>query len=88
MIQERSQREMARRHAIGQVAIVHRLGRMQIGEASVVVVVASPHRAAAFDAVREAMDLLKTRVPIWKKEHFEDGEVWVEGAWDASLPRP
>jgi MoaE-MoaD fusion protein len=81
-------REMAVWHGIGRIAIVHRLGRLEIGEASVSVVVASPHRAAAFDAVREVMDLLKTRVPIWKKEHFEDGEVWVEGAWDASLPRP
>jgi MoaE-MoaD fusion protein len=81
-------RQMVERHRIGRIAIVHRLGRLEIGEASVTVVVASPHRAAAFDAVREAMDLLKTRVPIWKKEHFVDGEVWVEGAWDASLPQP
>jgi len=81
-------RQVVERHRIGRIAIVHRLGRLEIGEASVSVVVASPHRAAAFDAVREAMDLLKTRVPIWKKEHFVDGEVWVEGAWDASLPRP
>lgn len=87
-VMEEIGREMAARHGIGRIAIVHRLGRMEIGEASVSVVAASPHRAAAFDAVREAMDLLKTRVPIWKKEHFVDGEVWVEGAWDASLPRP
>jgi MoaE-MoaD fusion protein len=81
-------REVAARHAIGRIALVHRLGRLDIGEASVSVVAASPHRAAAFDAVREAMDLVKKRVPVWKKEHFVDGEVWVEGAWDASLPRP
>lgn len=81
-------REVAARHAIGRIGIVHRLGRLEIGEASVTVVAASPHRAAAFDAAREAMDLLKTKVPIWKKEHFADGEVWVEGGWDASLPRP
>lgn len=81
-------REVAARHAIGRIGIVHRLGRLEIGEASVTVVAASPHRAAAFDAAREAMDLLKSKVPIWKKEHFADGEVWVEGAWDASLPRP
>lgn len=81
-------REMAARHAIGRIGIVHRLGRLEIGEASITVVVASPHRAAAFEAAREAMDLLKTKVPVWKKEHFAGGEVWVEGAWDASLPRP
>lgn len=81
-------REMKAKHAVGRMGIVHRLGRLEIGEASITVVVCSPHRGAAFDAVREAMDLLKKRVPVWKKEHFEDGEVWVEGAWDASLPRP
>jgi molybdopterin synthase catalytic subunit len=81
-------REMAARHAIGRIGVIHRLGPLEIGETSVTVAVASPHRAAAFDAAREAMDLLKRRVPIWKKERFADGEVWVEGAWDASLPRP
>ncbi len=72
-------------HAIGRIAIVHRLGRMEIGEASVVIVVASPHRRAAYEASREAIDTLKRTVPIWKKEFFEDGEVWVEGEWDQKL---
>ena len=72
-------------HAVGRIAMVHRLGRMEIGEASVVIVVASPHRKAAYDASREAIDTLKRTVPIWKKEFFEDGEVWVEGEWDQKL---
>ncbi len=78
-------REIAARHAVSRVAIVHRLGRMEIGEASVAIAVAAPHRRAAFDAAREAIDRLKKEVPIWKKEHFEDGAVWVEGEWDPSI---
>jgi len=61
------------------VAIVHRIGRLEIGECSVVVVVACPHRAEAFDACRYAIDTLKATVPIWKKEIYADGEEWVEG---------
>jgi len=65
--------------AIRDVAIVHRLGRIEIGESSVLIVVASSHRAAAFDACRWLIDTLKKTVPIWKKEHFEDGAVWADG---------
>jgi molybdopterin synthase catalytic subunit len=61
------------------VALVHRLGRLEIGEISVLIVVASAHRAAAFDACRWLIDTLKRTVPIWKKEHFEDGAVWADG---------
>jgi molybdopterin synthase catalytic subunit len=61
------------------VAIVHRLGRMEIGETSVAIIVTSPHRRPAFDACHYAIDRLKKIVPIWKKEFFEDGEVWIEG---------
>lgn len=61
------------------VAIVHRLGRLEIGETSVLIVVVSAHRAAAFDACRWLIDTLKRTVPIWKKEHFEDGAVWADG---------
>ena len=61
------------------VAVVHRLGRLQIGETSVAIVVSSAHRAAAFDACRWMIDTLKKTVPIWKKEHFEDGAVWADG---------
>jgi molybdopterin synthase catalytic subunit/molybdopterin converting factor small subunit len=64
---------------IRDVAMVHRLGRLEIGEASVLIVVASAHRAAAFDACRWLIDTLKRTVPIWKKEHFEDGAVWADG---------
>jgi MoaE-MoaD fusion protein len=80
-------REIAAQHQVSNVAIVHRLGRMEIGEASVVVSVASPHRQASFAAALEGINRLKKTVPIWKKEYFEDGEVWVEGDWDDSLAK-
>jgi MoaE-MoaD fusion protein len=67
------------RFAIRQVALVHRLGRLEIGETSVLVVVASAHRAAGFEACRWLIDTLKQTVPIWKKEHFSDGAVWADG---------
>ena len=72
-------------HSIGRIAMVHRLGRMEIGEASVAVIVTSPHRKAAFEAALEGINRLKKTVPIWKKEYFADGEVWVEGEWDESV---
>ena len=59
------------------VALMHRIGRLEIGESSVMIAVSSPHRAEAFDACRFAIDTLKETVPVWKKEFFEDGEVWV-----------
>jgi len=65
--------------AVRDVAIVHRLGRLQVGEISVAIVVASPHRSAAFEACRWLIDTLKRTVPIWKKEYFEDGAVWADG---------
>ena len=65
--------------AIHRVAIAHRLGRLKIGETSVFIAVSAPHRAAAFDACRYAIDTLKRTVPIWKKEYFEDGAVWAGG---------
>ncbi len=64
---------------IRDAAIVHRVGRLEIGEISVLIVVASAHRAAAFDACRWLIDTLKHTVPIWKKEYFEDGAVWADG---------
>lgn len=76
--------QIASEHELTGIAMVHRLGRMEIGEASVAIVVTAPHRTAAFEAARQAIDRLKKLVPIWKKEHFSDGEVWVEGEWDAS----
>ena len=71
--------ESQARFAIRGVSIVHRLGRMEIGETSVVIVVASAHRSAAFEACRWIIDTLKKTVPIWKKEYFEDGAVWADG---------
>jgi MoaE-MoaD fusion protein len=71
--------EMHQKFPIHRVAILHRLGRLEIGETSVAIVVASAHRAAAFDACRYAIDTLKRVVPIWKKEYFEGGAVWAEG---------
>jgi molybdopterin converting factor subunit 1 len=79
-------REIAASMPIGHIAIVHRLGRMEIGEASVSVVVSAPHRKPAFDAALEGINRLKKLVPIWKKEHFADGDVWVEGEWDDHAP--
>ena len=69
--------EIKRRWDIDDVAMVHRIGRLEIGEASVVIAVAAPHRGEAFDACEYAIDTLKATVPIWKKEVFADGEVWV-----------
>lgn len=71
--------EAKSRFQIREVAIVHRLGRLEIGETSVLIVVASAHRTAAFEACRWLIDTLKRTVPIWKKEHFEDGAVWAHG---------
>jgi molybdopterin synthase catalytic subunit len=59
------------------VAMVHRIGRLEIGESSVMIAVSSPHRRLAFEACHFAIDTLKETVPVWKKEYFEDGEVWV-----------
>lgn len=61
------------------VAVVHRLGRLEIGETSILIAVASAHRGAAFEACRWLIDTIKKQVPIWKKEHFVDGAVWVDG---------
>jgi molybdopterin synthase catalytic subunit len=69
--------EMLRKHGLHGIAMRHRTGKLQIGEISVVIAASSSHRAEAFAACSEALDLLKERVPVWKKEYFEDGEVWV-----------
>jgi len=70
------------------VAIVHRLGRLEIGETSVLIAVASAHRSAAFDACRWLIDTLKRTVPIWKKEYFVDGAVWADGEpFPEEIPR-
>jgi molybdopterin synthase catalytic subunit len=79
-------REIGAGREIGRVAIVHRLGRMLVGETSVAVIVTAAHRRPAFEAALEAIDRIKKTVPIWKKEHFADGEVWVEGEWGGDVP--
>jgi len=80
--------EVLQKFQIRDLAIVHRLGRLEIGETSVLVVVVSAHRGAAFDACRWVIDTLKRTVPIWKKEYFEDGAVWADGEpFPAEIPR-
>ena len=71
--------EARTRFQVRDVALIHRLGRLEIGETSVLVVVASAHRGPAFEACRWIIDTLKKTVPIWKQEHFEDGAVWADG---------
>jgi molybdopterin synthase catalytic subunit len=71
--------EVERRWSTDHVVLAHRVGRLKIGECSVVIIVACAHRAEAFEACRYAIDTLKTTVPIFKKEVWDDGEEWVEG---------
>jgi MoaE-MoaD fusion protein len=80
--------ELAASMAIGRVVMAHRLGRMEVGETSVIVAVSAPHRKPAFEAALEGINRLKRTVPIWKKEHFTDGAVWVEGDWDRGALEP
>ena len=77
--------EIAATYAIGRIAMVHRLGRIETGETSVAVIVTAPHRKPAFEAALEGINRLKRLVPVWKKEYFVDGEVWVDGEWDESV---
>jgi molybdopterin synthase catalytic subunit len=80
--------EAINKFQVRDVAIVHRLGRLEIGETSVLIAVASPHRGPGFDACRWIIDTLKKTVPIWKKEYFEDGAVWADGEpFPAEIPR-
>jgi len=69
--------ELTERHGLCAVAIHHRLGRVEIGEASVAIAASAPHRSAALDACREAIETLKTTIPLWKKEVYAGGEEWV-----------
>lgn len=79
-------REVTREFQLTGLAIAHRLGRILVGETSVAIVAAAPHRPAAFAAAAAAIDRVKKRVPIWKHEHFGEGAVWVEGEWDSDVP--
>jgi molybdopterin synthase catalytic subunit/molybdopterin converting factor small subunit len=69
--------ELTAKHGLCAVAIHHRVGVVEIGEASVVIAVSAPHRAAAIEACREAIDTLKETIPLWKKEVYEDGSEWI-----------
>jgi molybdopterin synthase catalytic subunit len=69
--------ELTAKHGLSKVAIHHRVGRVEIGEPSVVIAVSAPHRAAALDACRDAIDTLKETIPLWKKEFYEGGEEWL-----------
>lgn len=69
--------EMKQRFDVHRIALIHRVGRVAVGEPSVVIAAAAPHRGAAFDAARYAIEELKARAPIWKQEHFADGSVWI-----------
>ena len=69
--------QITRRHDLCKVAIHHRVGRVDIGEVSVVIAVSAPHRAAALAACKEAIDELKVSVPLWKKETYVGGEEWI-----------
>lgn len=71
--------EAKQKFAIDSLGIIHRLGRLEIGESSVAIIVAAEHRGAAFAACQYSIDRLKQIVPIWKKEYFADGAVWAEG---------
>lgn len=82
------EREVRERWPVGDVRIVHRLGRLSIGEVSVAVVVVSAHRSEAFEACRYAIDTLKKTVPIWKKEFYADGSAWIDGRWADSGGEP
>ena len=71
--------EAKQKYGVREISLVHRLGRLHVGDTSVLIVVASAHRAAAFDACRWLIDTLKKTVPIWKRETFADGVVWADG---------
>jgi molybdopterin synthase catalytic subunit len=80
-------RETKKKFDVDHMGIIHRVGRLNIGETSVAIIVTSAHRQAAFEACRYVVDRLKQVVPIWKKEFFEDGAVWAEGEGQSSLER-
>ncbi|HEV2492727.1 MAG TPA: molybdenum cofactor biosynthesis protein MoaE [Terriglobia bacterium] len=77
--------EAREKFRIDRIGMIHRIGRLEIGETSVAIIVTAAHRGAAFDACRYAIDRLKQVVPIWKKEYFEDGAVWAEGEGETRI---
>lgn len=85
-VMERVAGEAGGRWSLGRIAIVHRIGRLNVGEASVIIAVSSAHRAEAFEACRFLIDKLKQEVPIWKREFFADGSVEWSGQTPESAP--
>ncbi len=84
---ERVEAAVRERWEIEAIAITHRVGRLEIGEASVAIAVSSPHRREAIEACHFAIDRLKQTVPVWKKEYWEGGEVWIENAQGSTITR-
>lgn len=84
-VMERIGKDISNQYAIGRIGMVHRLGRLQVGETSVSVIATAPHRRPAFEAALAGIDRLKREAPIWKKEFFLDGALWVDGEWDETL---
>lgn len=84
---ERVEAELRERWEVEAVAITHRIGRLEIGEASVAIAVSSAHRREAIEACHFAIDRLKQTVPVWKKEYWEGGEVWIENAQGSTITR-
>lgn len=84
---ERLEAEVSGRWEIEAIAISHRIGRLEIGEASVAIAVSSPHRREAIEACHYAIDRLKQTVPVWKKEFWEGGEIWIENAQGSTITR-
>jgi molybdopterin synthase catalytic subunit len=84
---EKIEREARERWSIEAIAITHRIGRLEIGEASVVIAVSSAHRRDAIEACHFAIDRLKQTVPVWKKEYWEGGEVWIENPQGSTILR-
>jgi molybdopterin converting factor subunit 1 len=80
--------EMRALFQIDRILMLHRLGRIEIGETSILIAVSSAHRAAAFDASRFAIDTFKRTVPIWKQEYFRDGAIWADGEFPVAQPFP
>lgn len=78
--------EAKQKFPVDSVGVIHRLGRVEIGETSVAIIVTSAHRRAAFDACHYVIDRLKETVPIWKKEYFGEGSIWVRGRRQTSVP--
>jgi molybdopterin synthase catalytic subunit len=79
--------EMRRKWALHDVALVHRVGMLDVGQVAVVIAVSSSHRAEAFDACRFGIDRIKADVPIWKQEYYEEGHSWVVGQHDVDIAR-